>query len=336
MKYYNNFSLREYNTFGLDVKAKCFVHVASEDMLREVLNTRPERTFILGGGSNVLLTGAIDAMVLKNAILGREIIEKREAETVVAIGGGENWHDFVQWSIDQGLGGVENLSLIPGTVGAAPIQNIGAYGVELEQVFERLEAVDMQNGQLEVFDHKACAFGYRNSVFKNKLKGRFFITRVFLKLSKAPQLHLSYGAIQKTLAEKGIAAPTIRDVSNAVIEIRQSKLPDPAQLGNSGSFFKNPELEQAVFDPLLQRFPEMVHYPLADGRVKVPAGWLIEQCGFKGKRVGNTGCFEKQALVLVNYGGATGDEIWNFAKKVIAVVKDRFGIQLSPEVNIIS
>lgn len=335
MKFYNNFSLQAYNTFGLDAYARLFVAVDSASALQEVLLTEWESLFILGGGSNMLLTKNIDALVVKNNIREKTIVSENEDSALVAFGGGENWHDCVHWSLEQQLGGIENLSLIPGTAGAAPIQNIGAYGVELEQVFEKLEAIDLSTGQLEVFDHKACAFAYRNSVFKQALKGQFFISRIYLRLSKKPQLNLSYGAIQQTLDEWRIERPGIADVSRAVIAIRQSKLPDPAQLGNSGSFFKNPVINKDHFDLLQKQFPNIVFYLVGQELVKVPAGWLIEQCGWKGKRVGNTGCYEKQALVLVNYGGATGPEIFELAQQIIQSVETKFGIQLEPEVNVI-
>lgn len=335
MKFYNNFSLKNYNTFGLDVRAKQFVEVLDEIELQSLFPAYSKSFLILGGGSNLLLTREIDGLVIKNKILGKTIIEDTEEQAVVAIGGGENWHKLVRWTIAQDLGGLENLSLIPGTVGAAPIQNIGAYGVELSQVFLKLEAVDIESGKVEVFDHKACAFGYRNSVFKKKYKGKFFITKVYLKLSKKHQLNLSYGAIQDTLKADKEWPPTIKSVSDAVIKIRQSKLPDPAQLGNSGSFFKNPEVSKSFFQTLQSKFSRIVFYPLDNGNVKIPAGWLIEQCGWKGKRIGNTGCYEKQALVLVNYGNATGLEIKEHAERVIHSVKEKFDITLTPEVNII-
>jgi UDP-N-acetylmuramate dehydrogenase len=335
MKFYNNVSLKAYNTFGLDAHARLFTVVNSSEAMQVVLAAHKEPLFVLGGGSNMLLTRDIEELVVKNGIKGKRIVAEDKNSAIVALGGGENWHDCVLWSLEQQLGGIENLSLIPGTAGAAPIQNIGAYGVELEQVFEKLEAIDLKSGKIEVFDHPACAFGYRQSIFKKELKGQFFITQIFLRLSKQPQLNLSYGAIQQTLDKWAIEQASIADVSKAVIAIRQSKLPDPAQLGNSGSFFKNPVISQEHFDLLQQQFPNIVFYPVGQEKVKVPAGWLIEQCGWKGRRVGNTGCYEKQALVLVNYGGATGQEIFELAQAIIQSVESKFGIRLEPEVNVV-
>ncbi|MEM8527563.1 MAG: UDP-N-acetylmuramate dehydrogenase [Bacteroidota bacterium] len=333
-----NFSLKEYNTFGIDVVAASFVAIHSVEELQQILlkNNDSEKIMILGGGSNMLLTKDLDRLVVHNQIKGFEIVAEEKDHSIVAVGGGENWHEFVLMCVENDLGGVENLSLIPGTVGAAPIQNIGAYGVELKDVFERLEAVELSTGKVYTFDKTACQFGYRDSVFKRDLKGKFCITKVYFRLSKQQhQLNTSYGAIAQVLDDKNINSPSIKDISDAVIEIRQSKLPDPKVLGNSGSFFKNPEIPLAQFEDLQQRFPEIVHYSLPNGKVKVPAGWLIEQCGWKGKRIGNTGAYEKQALVLVNYGGATGEEVFLLAKEIAASVKSKFGITITPEVNVL-
>lgn len=332
-----NVSLKDYNTFGLEAKAAAFVEVHSVEELQEALRENQGKLpiFILGGGSNLLLTQDVPFLVIKNAIKGITIVEEAETDLVLAVGGGENWHQLVMKTLDNGLSGLENLSLIPGTVGAAPIQNIGAYGVELKDVFEKLEAVELATGNLQTFDAAACKFGYRDSVFKQELKGKFCITTVFLRLSKKPLINTNYGAIREVLKERHIEQPTSRDVSDAVIFIRQSKLPDPAKLGNSGSFFKNPEIERSQFERLQQQFPNIIHYDLPDGRVKIPAGWLIEQCGWKGKRVGNTGSHKDQSLVLVNYGGATGAEVWQLAQDIIASVKEKFGIELTPEVNVL-
>jgi UDP-N-acetylmuramate dehydrogenase len=336
MNFHRNFSLKAHNTFGIDATAAFFAEIQSVAGLREALKETARSIFILGAGSNLLLTGDLDHLVLHNAIQGREVMEKMEEHVIVAAGGGENWHEFVLWCLDNGFGGLENLSLIPGTVGAAPIQNIGAYGVELKDVFHHLEAVERATGNLQVFHPDDCRFGYRNSIFKNELKDRYFITRVFFRLSSdRHQLHTSYGAIGETLLEMGISHPTIRDISNAVIRIRSSKLPDPAKLGNSGSFFKNPEISRQDFKVLKERFPYVVSYPAGGDLIKIPAGWLIEQCGWKGKRKGNVGCYEKQALVIVNYGGATGQEVWNFAQNVADSVEEKFGIRLEAEVNVV-
>ena len=332
-----NISLQPFNTFGIDVKAESFLEAQSEQDLSFFFSINKKPVFILGGGSNLLLTKNVKSIVIKNNIKGRKVAREFQHSVYVSIGGGENWHQLVLWCIKKGFGGIENLSLIPGTVGAAPIQNIGAYGVELKDVFHKLEAIEIATGKKSIFKKKDCAFGYRDSIFKKKLKGKYCITRVWLKLSKPSrhQLKMSYGAIRQTLEQKKIKNPTIKDISKAVIEIRSSKLPDPKVLGNSGSFFKNPEITQRQFNSLQKKFPNIVFYPLDNGKVKVPAGWLIEHCGWKGKRVGNTGSHAKQALVLVNYGGATGAEVKKLAFKIIDSVHQRFGIQLSAEVNIL-
>ncbi|MBP6812127.1 MAG: UDP-N-acetylmuramate dehydrogenase, partial [Saprospiraceae bacterium] len=253
----------------------------------------------------------------------------------VEVGGGVVWHEFVLSAVAQGYGGVENMSLIPGTVGASPIQNIGAYGVELKDVFVRLKALNLTSGKLKTFSHSDCQFGYRDSIFKREEKGKWCITSVVFSLTKSPhKLNTSYGDISKTLESNGISNPSIADISRAVVQIRTSKLPDPAKIGNCGSFFKNPETEHSVLERILATHPQAPHYPLPDGRVKIPAGWLIEQCGWKGKRVGNTGCYERQALVLVNYGGATGKEVKNLAEAIIESVERTFGVRLEAEVNI--
>lgn len=332
-----NISLLPFNTFGLEARAAFFAEVFSTQELLDVLQSGIQPVMILGGGSNMLLTSDVGGLVIKNSIGGiREV--RSEGNTVyVQAGGGVVWHDLVCWAVEQGLGGIENLSLIPGTTGAAPVQNIGAYGVELKDVFVELEAVDLRSGDIRTFDHASCRFGYRDSIFKHEAKGQYCITTVTLALTRSEhKLNISYGDIRKTLETNNISNPGIADVSRAVIQIRSSKLPDPARIGNCGSFFKNPETDRSVLDEILKTHPQAVHYDLPDGRVKIPAGWLIEQCGWKGKRVGNTGCYEKQALVLVNYGGATGQEVKNLAYAIIDSVEKTFGIRLEPEVNIIS
>ena len=331
--------LREYNTFGIEARAKAFVEVTTVEELKELMR-RPEfgemDRLILGGGSNVLFTGDFEGLVVKNSIRGIEVVREDEDHVWVKAYGGEVWHELVMEVIRRGYGGIENLSLIPGSVGAAPMQNIGAYGVEIEQVFDRLESVNIESGEAEVFDHAACAFGYRNSVFKNELKGKHFILSIVLRLTKRNHhLNTSYGAIQQTLQETGISKPSIKDISDAVIAIRSSKLPDPNILGNAGSFFKNPEIEQEQFERLQRQYSDMPHYPLPSGMVKVPAGWLIEQCGWKGKKIGHTGSHAQQALVIVNYGDASGGEVWQLAQGIQQSVKDKFGIELLPEVNIL-
>jgi UDP-N-acetylmuramate dehydrogenase len=273
--------------------------------------------------------------VLLNRILGKELISKTNESVTIAVGGGENWHELVLWSLHQGWYGLENLSLIPGTVGAAPIQNIGAYGVELKDYFAGLEAIDLTTGAFIFFDNSAMQFGYRDSVFKREWKGKALISKVYFKLSLVPKINISYGVIPKVLEAAGVEHPSPTDVSNAVVFIRKSKLPDPAVLGNAGSFFKNPELNaDFVEEKLLPQFPKMPQYPSVPGKIKIPAGWLIDQCGWKGKKLGSAGCYEKQALVLVNHGGASGSDIWKLAEAIQASVYEKFGIKLEPEVNL--
>jgi UDP-N-acetylmuramate dehydrogenase len=338
MRIHKNFSLKKYNTFGIEARCSAFAEVKSVEDIRRVVATNKLPIQLLGGGSNILfLKDNYDELFIKNGIQGINIVEDTEGGGIlVEIGGGVVWHDFVMWAIDNNLAGVENLALIPGTVGAAPIQNIGAYGVELKDVFVRLEAFNMQKTVgLRYFSKAECKFGYRDSVFKNELKGQYFITRVFLNLQRKPtQLHTGYGDISKILAEKSIENPTIRDVSNAVIAIRKSKLPDPSVIGNAGSFFKNPTIPKEEFDALKEQFPNIVGYPIENTEgVKVAAGWLIEQCNWKGKRLGRVGVHERQALVLVNYGGGKGSQIEHLAKKIQASVFEKFHILLTPEVN---
>jgi UDP-N-acetylmuramate dehydrogenase len=336
MKILQNVSLLPFNTFGLDVKAENFVEVSSLEELRQGLNAGMQPVMLLGGGSNVLFTRDVPGLVIKNNLKGIQVVREFKNKVWVEVGAGENWHQFVLWAVAHNFGGVENMSLIPGTVGASPIQNIGAYGVELKDVFVRLKALHLSTGKLKTFRHAACQFGYRDSVFKREEKGKWCITSVVFTLTKSPhQLNTSYGDISKTLEVNGISTPTIADVSRAVVQIRTSKLPDPAKIGNCGSFFKNPETDRAVLDRILVTHPQAPHYPLSEDRVKIPAGWLIEQCGWKGKRVGNTGSYEHQALVLVNHGGATGAEVKNLAQAIIESVQAKFGVRLEAEVNIL-
>ncbi|MBK9335202.1 MAG: UDP-N-acetylmuramate dehydrogenase [Lewinellaceae bacterium] len=331
-----NTSLLPYNTFGIEARAARYAEVQSADALREALRQAPHPVLVLGGGSNVLFTRDWPGTVLRNNIRGIEVVRRFKNRVWVRIGGGENWHTFVQWAVAHHLGGVENLSLIPGSVGAAPVQNIGAYGVELKDVFVGLEAIELATGKSRHFSRPACRFGYRDSVFKKAEKGRYCITSVTLSLSTGNhRINTSYGDIGKTLADMQISNPSIADVSAAVVRIRTAKLPDPARIGNCGSFFKNPEVPRSILEKIQQQYPALPHYGLPNGTVKIPAGWLIEQCGWKGKRTGNTGCYEKQALVLVNYGGATGQEVKTLAYAIIESVENTFGIQLEPEVNIL-
>lgn len=339
MQIQKNVSLKHLHTFGINVKTAFFYEVnTTHDLtafLQENKKALYEPLLILGGGSNILFSKDFPGIVLKNSIKGIQII-KEDADTVwIRVGAGENWHHFVLHCIDLGFGGVENLSLIPGTLGAAPMQNIGAYGVEIKDVFEELEAVEIETGKLHYFNNEECRFGYRESVFKNIYKDKFIISAVTLKLSKHPVINTSYGAIQQTLEALDINSPTIRDVSNAVISIRQSKLPDPTVIGNAGSFFKNPVIEKSVFENIKAEYPEIPGYEISSHETKVPAGWLIEQCGWKGKRFGDVGVHKNQALVLVNYGNADGEEVKKLAYKIRASVTEHFGVELTPEVNII-
>lgn len=329
-------SLKPYNTFGIDVTAAQFVEITKLAELNKILEKYTD-FFILGGGSNLLLTKDIEKPVIHINTKGKDIVEENEEFIWVKVQAGENWHNFVLWCIDHNFGGLENLSLIPGNVGTAPIQNIGAYGVELKDVMAELEAIEICTGKHRHFSNTDCNFGYRNSVFKNELKGKFIIINVIFKLSKRHHtLNTSYGAIGSELEKKGIIKPTIKDISDAVIAIRQSKLPDPNDIGNSGSFFKNPVISKKQFLSLKSAYPEVPHYIISDSEIKVPAGWLVEQCGFKGKRFGDAGVHEKQALVLVNHGNATGQEILTLSKNIQEKVESTFGISLQAEVNIIS
>ncbi|WP_224489793.1 UDP-N-acetylmuramate dehydrogenase [Robertkochia flava] len=333
--YSKNISLKPYNTFGIDVRASQFVSVTTADELRKALLADIPRKFILGGGSNMLLTRNIEALVIHIGLKGIEITEKNDQYALVKVGAGENWHQFVQWAIAHDLGGVENLSLIPGNTGTAPVQNIGAYGVELKDVFHSCEAMEISTGHLKTFYLEDCAFGYRDSVFKRHLKDQYVITSVTFELTTTHHLlHTGYGAISSELEKAGIAKPGIREISKAVIAIRESKLPDPAKLGNSGSFFKNPVIGESRFRQLQADYPEMPHYPAGTGLIKVPAGWLIEQCGLKGYRKGDAGVHKNQALVLVNYGNATGAELYDLSCYIQDQVRNKFGITIEAEVNI--
>ena len=338
MKLQSDFPLKALNTFGIDVKARYFARFESVGELQQLLalpELRHLDKLILGGGSNLLFTRDFEGVVLQNGITGIEVLREDEDEVYIKVGGGEVWHDFVLYALQQNYGGVENLSLIPGTVGASPLQNIGAYGVELKDVFHELEAVHLQSGGVRTFDNATCRFGYRESVFKNELKGQFVVTSVVFRLSKKHKLNTSYGAITTTLQEMQVQQPSIQDVSAAVCHIRQSKLPDPKQIGNAGSFFKNPEIPLAQYEQLKADYPNIPSYPVTPETVKVPAGWLIEQCGWKGKVIGNYGVHKNQALVLVNYGGASGEHVRQLAYDIIASVEEKFGIRLHPEVNIL-
>jgi UDP-N-acetylmuramate dehydrogenase len=337
MEILHDFSLKNYNTFGIESKAEQFVAVHSVSELKSILEqNKNQKKFVLGGGSNMLLTKNIEALVIHIDLKGKKILKEDADYVWVESQAGENWHEFVLWAIDQNFGGVENMSLIPGNVGTTPVQNIGAYGTEMKNTFVSCEAVNIENQETRIFTKEECNFGYRESVFKNEVKDQYIIVSVVFKLTKQNhKINTSYGDIQAELAKHNVTTPTLKDVSNAVIAIRKSKLPDPAELGNSGSFFKNPILLKTDFEKIHQKFPEMRFFDISQTEVKVPAGWLIEQAGLKGKRFGDAGIHKNQALVLVNYGGATGQEILDVSKTVQDTVFNTFGIHIEAEVNII-
>ena len=326
--------LQSLNTFGLPARAAWFAAIESPAQLAGLI-ARPEwkrlRRFVLGGGSNLILAGDFDGLVLHVRIPGRERVAEDADAWFVRAGAGENWHDFVSWTLDRGWPGLENLALIPGTVGAAPVQNIGAYGLEMAERFHCLEAVDLATGETVVLDRAACRFGYRDSVFKREAAGRYLITAVTFRLPKRWQPVTGYADVARELDAGGIAKPTARDIADAVIAIRSRKLPDPAQIGNAGSFFKNPRVDAATFQRLIARHPDLPHYPQPDGTVKLAAGWLIERCGWKGKNLGLVGVYERQALVLVNRGGARGEDVLRLARAIQASVRAMFGVDLEPE-----
>ena len=330
-----NKNLKEYNTFGISVKAEMFAVFSSIEELKQILSFRNDKKLlVLGGGSNLLLTKDFDGLVIKNEIKRFEVIEETVSEVIVESGAGENWHEFVLNCIDKGFGGIENLSLIPGSVGASPMQNIGAYGVEIKDVFESLSAYHIASGEIHYFDKTKCEFGYRESIFKNKVKGEYIILTVTFRLTKKPTINSSYGAINEQLKFMGIQVPTIKELSAAVIAIRQSKLPDPKIIGNAGSFFKNPTVEITLLEQIQKNYPDIPNYPALNGR-KLAAGWLIEKAGWKGRTFDNYGVHKLQALVLVNYGNCTGQEIFDLSSQIIQDVFEKFGVLLEREVNIL-
>ena len=332
----NNISLKDLNTFGMSVVARKFVTIKSKKDLITVLNTNPSNILILGGGSNMLLTKDVDALVLHISIKGIKVISNSENNVRVEVAAGENWHEFVTWCLDKNYGGIENLSLIPGNVGTAPIQNIGAYGAELKDSFVSCQAIHVDTKELRTFTKKDCNFGYRNSIFKEELNGKYIITSVIFELSSHQHTtKINYGAIEAELKKNSVINPTIQDISTAVISIRNSKLPNPKVLGNCGSFFKNPVITYYKFKILKEQFPKIPHYIVSDTTVKIPAGWLIEIAGFKGKKFGNYGVHDKQALVLVNYGNASGKDLLELSIKIQKAVLIIFGINLESEVNIL-
>ncbi len=340
MQIHQNISLKPYNTFGIEVQAKHLITIESLEDLDALgaipnLSNKGKQTMVLGGGSNVLFTTNYDGLILKNELKGIELVSEDENHYYVRSGAGENWHAFVLHCIQHNYAGIENLSLIPGNVGASPMQNIGAYGVETKDIFYQLEAYHLEDNEFVIFDEKECAFGYRESVFKRKYKGQFLITSVTFKLNKKPVYNTSYGAIQQELDSMGVKELSIAAISQAVINIRKNKLPDPAVIGNAGSFFKNPTIPNEQFAKLKIEFPAMVGYTADEHHTKVAAGWLIEQCGWKGYRKGDAGCHAMQALVLVNYSNANGIEIFQLSTEIMQSVEQRFGIILEREVNVI-
>lgn len=338
MLLHHNISLQPYNTFGLDVNGQYVAIITHLDDIEEVYanhRLRPMPKLVLGGGSNVLFTGNQRKVFLKMEIDGIDVVEEGRDDVIVEVGAGVVWHQFVLWCLENDLGGVENLSLIPGTVGAAPIQNIGAYGVEFKKIFHSLDTVEGKTGETKTFLAEECEFGYRYSVFKGKFKGKYIITRVRMRLSKKPSFNIAYGNLKLTLDQMGVEELSARAISEAVIHIRQTKLPDPLDIGNAGSFFKNPMVERPLLEALQEIYPDLPFFEVDDSWSKIPAAWLIEKCGWKGKRRGDIGVHEQQPLVLVNYGGGSGKEIVKLSKDIQKSVSSTFGIDLSPEVNIV-
>lgn len=331
--------LSGYNTMGVSVKALQFIELTRKDQISVLADSgffKNEKWLLFGGGSNVLFKSDLNQPVLHMAIKGVDVVDESEDDIKVRFGAGEEWHSVVKWAVKRNYAGIENLALIPGTAGAAPIQNIGAYGVELSDVFEELEYFDTKTKTFQILTNEKCKFGYRDSIFKHKLKRRAIITNITLKLIKHNHtIESSYSSLKKHLIKKGISSPGIKDIFEAVVTIRRSKLPDPELFGNSGSFFKNPVTSKEVYQALKEKYSDLPSFKLKDGMYKIPAGWLIDQAGWRGKRMGNVGCYKNQALVIVNHGGASGEEIVDFAHKVQKSVKDKFGIELVPEVNII-
>ena len=338
MKVLENYSLKTLNTFGLDIKTRWFAEINSVESLQALLKDQRFQSvpkMILGGGSNILFKDDFDGLIIHNRIDFVKIISEDENYIIISAGAGMSWHSFVLYTIDHNYPGLENLSLIPGCVGAAPIQNIGAYGVEIKNTFHQLNALNMTDGSLRTFTAEDCRFGYRDSIFKQEERNRYVIVDVTFRLTKNASLNTTYGTIEEQLKIMNISHPTIRDISNAVIAIRKSKLPDPEIIGNAGSFFKNPKVPIHFYNNLKENYPAIVGYPSSSGNYKLAAGWLIEQCGWKGKRIANTGMHERQALVLINYGGATGKELIAHAELVQKSVLEKFGVDLEMEVNII-
>jgi len=338
IKTLRNKSLKSLNTFGFDVQASLFCEVKSDEQFIKLIQSgrlKGQPLLLLGGGSNILLTGDFEGLVVKMNIRGKEILFQDEEIAIIRVAAGENWDEFVSWSLEQGFNGLENLSLIPGNVGSSPIQNIGAYGIEVKDSVEEVEVIYLSDGRQQVMHFRDCSFGYRDSIFKRELKGKVAILSVTFKLYRSEKLQLTYGAIGRELEVMGISNPVPSDVREAVCRIRRSKLPDPAILGNAGSFFKNPTVNSEIYNKLIIKFPDLPSYPQANGSHKLAAGWLIEQCGWKGKRIGDAGVHSAQALVLVNYGAATGKELLVLANGIQQSVLDKFGVNLEMEVNVL-
>jgi UDP-N-acetylmuramate dehydrogenase len=334
-----NVDLLPYNTFGISAVAKYFTTIKTIEDAKDLFASeifKKEKHFILGGGSNILLTKDFDGLVVKVEIIGKEVVAEDDSNVTLLVGAGENWHQFVMYCVDKNYGGIENLSLIPGTVGAAPMQNIGAYGVEIKKNILGVEGVEIATGDVRFFDNESCHFGYRESIFKQEFRNQFLITRVTFKLTKKDHhYNITYGAIDETLKQLGTSTLSLKAISDAVIYIRSHKLPDPSRIGNAGSFFKNPSIQADLMDFIKKDYPSLPSFPSTDGLVKIPAAWLIEQCGWKGKTFDNIGVHQHQALVLVNYGGGKGEKIWELAMKIKESVKEKFNIALQPEVNVI-
>lgn len=336
MQIQQNVSLQPYNTFGIDAKAEQLIVITDKEQLQTIAENKelPEDKHIIGGGSNILFTKDVDGLTLLNQLNGIEVVKEDDEHIWVQVASGEVWHAFVLYAIEHGWGGVENLSLIPGTVGAAPMQNIGAYGVEARETIDSVTAWHWDTKEFKTYHNEACRFGYRDSVFKHELKGKVFITDVVFKLNKKHSFNTNYGAIQQELEKAGATELTIKAISDAVIAIRSSKLPNPKEIGNAGSFFKNPVITKEQFETLYQQHPGIPSYPVDDNHIKVPAGWLIEHCNFKGIKKGNTGVHDKQSLVLINRGGANGKEVWELSEEILQTVKSKYGITLEREVQI--
>jgi UDP-N-acetylmuramate dehydrogenase len=338
MLLYQNYSLKLLNTFRVDVKARFFAEIFSEDELIELLTDnkiKKEEKFVLGSGSNVLFTKDFDGLIIKVSIAGINIVDEKADSVIIEAGAGVIWNDLVSFCVEKNFGGIENLTLIPGTVGAAPIQNIGAYGKELADTFESLSGVCTESGERKNFNKMDCHFSYRSSIFKNELRNEFVITSIRLKLSKSPQINIDYKILKDYLKSKNISNPAVKDVSYMVAEIRKNRLPDPLLIGNAGSFFKNPVIDQNKFNALKSDYPEIVSFPAEKDSVKISAGWLLENCGWKGKRIKDVGTFPRHALVVCNFGNANGDEIFEFTKRMKEDVANKFGIKLEEEVNIL-